>query len=195
MIEINLLPKEFKKEKPKIKIPDVTKVFLPVGAVLMGILIFIHIILGSSLMFKKRTHARLDREWNDILPEKNDVDMLKKDVKRIEQKVASIDELMVKRILWSQKLNSLSDSMIPGIWLTKLSLAGAKESGGSYLNIEGCAISTYGDETATVGRFISSLKGNKDFFKDFSQIELESMQIKTIKDIEAMNFKISCFFK
>ena len=109
--------------------------------------------------------------------------------------------------------------MIPGIWLTELSLGGKKETIRDivlsprkrrktvpdktrpktrlvrYLQLEGGASGSYGSETATVGRFIKSLKKNEEFFKYFSKIELAEMQRQRVKDIEVMNFKITCYFK
>jgi len=194
MIQINLLPKELRKKKKKLKVPDVTLVFLPITAALVGLLILIQLIMMLAIGINKGTYARLDKEWKEILPDIKMVDALKKEVARIQAKVNAIDELMVKRILWSRKMNDLNDSLIPGIWLTKLNLVSSRGSN-EVLNLEGSASSAYGDETATVGKFIESLKGNESFFSDFSDIELEGMQRRVIKEIEVMNFKINGYFR
>jgi len=194
MIQINLLPKELRKKKKKLKVPDVTLVFLPITAALVGLLILIQLIMMLAIGINKGTYARLDKEWKEILPDIKMVDALKKEVARIQAKVNAIDELMVKRILWSRKMNDLNDSLIPGIWLTKLNLVSSRGSN-EVLNLEGSASSAYGDETATVGKFIESLKGNESFFSDFSDIELEGMQRRVIKEIEVMNFKINGYFE
>lgn len=191
MIEINLLPKELrKKKKVAFKMPEVNVKILPIGIGFFAILILTQLALGMAISSKTKAFESLNEEWNKIFPEKREVDALKKEVNEIERKVDIIDQLIVKRTLWSRKLSDLSNSMISGIWLTKLSLQKNKQ-----LNIEGNAYSSYGDETAVVGRFIKSLKENEDFFSDFSKIELGQIQRRSIKDAEVMRFVISCYFK
>jgi len=219
MIHINLLPKELQKKKKSFKIPDITMIFLPTVLGLIGVLVLVQVLLMTVKNFKSKAYVRLDKEWSETLPHKQEVTTLKLEVRTIQQKVLAIDNLMIKRVLWARKLNQLSDAMIPGIWLTGLSLDKKSVSAKSpakqqlrrgrraaqapvesrrevwFLNLEGRASSTYGDETATVGRFIKSLKEDEEFFKEFSKIELEIMQRRIIKDIEVMDFRVSCYFE
>ncbi len=221
MIEINLLPKELKKKRSQFKMPDITFIFMPAAVGLVGLLILVQVLLTATIAYKSSQYKGLDKKWNKILPEKTQIDSIKGQIRGVQKKVDAIDKLIVKRTLWSRRLNDISDSMIPGIWLVKLSIdektvhfkaktkylpsrkrkasaaAGSEEKAKvvRYLNIEGCASSTYGDETATVGRFIESLKENESFFESFSEIELELIERKVIKDIELMKFRLSCYFK
>jgi hypothetical protein len=127
----------------------------------------------------------------------------------------------VKRFLWSKKLNSLSDSMTPGIWLSsldydekageKISAGGAKQqiakskpaSSGpaaekitnKCLVLSGYASSMGEQGTASIGKFIKSLKENPEFYSDFDDIELGSIKAEKIQDQETMSFKLTCMFK
>ncbi len=49
--------------------------------------------------------------------------------------------------------------------------------------------------TASIGKFIKSLKDNNSFFSDFSDIDLGSIKRDKVNDQEVMSFKITCFFK
>jgi hypothetical protein len=127
---------------------------------------------------------------------------------------------MVKRFSWAKKLNDLSDSMTPGIWLTELSYdeklgevqrpalpsplkkKGANENAPTtekvvlrYLTISGMASSMGEEGTALIGRFIKNLKANNEFYSDFSEIELGTITREKVDDQEVMKFNITCLFK
>jgi hypothetical protein len=132
------------------------------------------------------------------------------------KKVSAIDELMVKRFSWTKKLNDLSDSVTPGIWLTQLDYderlverakTAANTSKGQegkvatekilerYLVISGAASSMGEEGTALIGRFIKNLKENGSFYADFSDIEFGNIKREQMSGQEIMTFKITCLFK
>lgn len=224
MIEINLLPEEIKKKKRSASIdtsvaklsslPVINIAMAAVGAVLaIQLALFITGVISGIVL------NSMNREYTNILPKKNETQQLKANVETANKKVATIDELMVKRFSWEKKLNALSDSMISGIWLTelqydekiagvtKLANAGpAKDRGGAgkkasenttsrYLILSGAASGMGEEGTALIGRFIKSLKENAEFYSDFSDIELGTIKREKMGDQEIMIFKITCFFK
>ena len=135
------------------------------------------------------------------------------------KKVAAIDELMVKRSSWARKLNDLSDSITPGIWLTQLEYdeklverpkappSGVKPKDNQdakprlekvlerYLIISGAASNSGEEGTALIGRLIKNMKENQLFYSDFSDIELGSIKREQASGQEIMTFKITCLFK
>ena len=96
-------------------------------------------------------------------------------------------------MLWSKKLNRLSDLAAPGMWFTNLSLDQGEN--GRHLSIEGNISSFLKDETAVMGRFMKALKEDDAFSGDFKEIRLEAMQQKKIKNVDVMSFSINCYFK
>lgn len=225
MIEINLLPEEAKKKKrsaPKMDASMINLSSLPIiniAFVAVGALLAIQLALFITGVISGTTFESLELKYKDILPKKQETEKLKIRVDTANKKVIAIDELMVKRFSWEKKLNALSDSMIPGIWLTELQYdekitgaskpanAGpAKKLGGEGKQVSEKTISKYlilfgaasgmGEEgTALIGRFIKSLKENAEFYSDFSDIELGTIKREKMDDQEIMVFKITCFFK
>lgn len=226
MIEINLLPTELKKKKraaPKIDVSKMDLQNLPliniallVVAGLVVIQLFLFIVGVITGMYFKT----LDESYQKILPEKNETERLQLQIDRMGKKVAAIDELMVKRFSWAKKLNDLSDSITPGIWLTELeyneklseiakpvnaNLVKKKNDAENksiaekvvlkYLIISGVASSMGEDGTALIGRFIKSLKENPNFYSDFSDIELGNIKREKMEESEVMTFRITCLFK
>ncbi len=238
MIEINLLPEEQqKKEQHTAKVGlskldfskiDLSKIDLRalplarIGVAILGTLIVIQVILFLIGIYVKFNLYTMERRYKDILPKKNEAEQMKAQIATINKKVSAIDELMVKRFSWAKKLNDLSESMTPGIWLTELSYtekvierpvvltlkaeAKAKpnttssktvieKSLATYLVISGYATSLGEDGTAAVGKFIKNLKDNRDFYTDFNDIELGAIKREKIEDQEVMSFKITCLFR
>ena len=116
---------------------------------------------------------------------------------------------MANRLSWAKKLNSLSDCLVAGIWLTGISCEDkqmdvqvqvkskfeTKKVALRYLNISGYASSAGEDSTALVGKFIKSMKDDPSYFADFSEIKLESIKSEKVLDQEVMSFRITCLFK
>jgi len=224
MIEINLLPENLrKKERKKMDLPEIY--FLPLAIYSLIGLVIIHLFFGAVILWKRGSVGRMTKKIEKLEPQKKEYLELKSAVDKATLKQNSINQLMVNRLMWSKKLNDLSDSMIPGVWLTKLYLERKNEQDAagkgkkkslklsldqlqqpkqapekkskvvSYLCLEGYASSLFGEEASIIAKFITSLKNNNDFYKDFSDIRLDSIQRKTIKDVEVMSFKIFCYFK
>lgn len=226
MIEINLLPDELKKRKriqpgAAVSAIDLQKLpFKEIAFIAVGGFIVIQIILFAVGSFCSARCSGLDKEYKEILPKKIESEKLRIQLDKMSKKVSAIDELMVKRFSWAKKLNDLSDSMTPGIWLTGLEYdekleeiikeapAGSPKTRTAqpgktetekilqrYLIISGTA-SSMGDEgTALIGRFIKSLRENPGFYSDFSDIQLGTIKREKAEDQEVMTFKITCLFK
>lgn len=224
MIEINLLPEEAKKKKrsaPKIDASMIDLSSVPVIKIFMaaiGAILVIQLALFIIGVISGATFKSLKLEYRDIMPKKQETENLKKQVDVTYKKVTAIDELMVKRFSWEKKLNSLSDSIIPGIWLTELQynekltnvgvpkiakrssarkkpVQAAESTLSRYLILSGAAFSKDEEGTAVIGRFMKSLKDDTAFYSDFSDIELGTIKREDFDGQEIMTFKITCFFK
>lgn len=205
MIRINLIPVELKKDqKPKASfefgIPELGPRLLKPALYLLSVLIGLHFLLALSILAKSVSLRTLNYKWQRLQPDRAEVERVNSEIANIEKTAFPIRQLIEKRVLWAKELNQLSDSMSTGVWLTKLfietQIKDAKK--GEYariLNLEGCAASLYGDETALVAKFVKALQADKEFFKYFSDLKLGPMEKGTLESIPVMNFKVFCFFK
>jgi hypothetical protein len=191
MIEINLLPEELKKKKRKIEIPKIE--FLPIIVIAVIAVVALQLLLSFTLTIKRTSLKRLEARWGNLKPEEKDAMVIKRQINRLLDKISHIERIKSERTLWAEKLSALSDSMMSGIWLTKFSVNERGEK--KLLSITGSVSSTGKDEAAMIGRFMKQLKDNPGFFRDFSEIELGTIQQKTRKNIETMEFVIHCYFK
>jgi hypothetical protein len=212
MIEINLLPDELKKkESPfaNLSLPVFNMQKLPVlsiAAAFAGLLVVVQVLVIAMSIYSKVTLNELEKKYADITPKKREADALKAKSDAITKRVNTIDELMGKRFSWAMKLNALSDSMSPGIWLSELEyderpLANLKAAKGKAsgmpgrLLMNGFAAGSGEQGLALIGKFITSLKENEAFYSDFSDIELIASKSDKAEGQEVMNFRIGCVFK
>ena len=226
MVEINLLPQELRKKESRLKkmnFPPIdldTKAIMRIVFAAAGILVIVHFSLFAYRMCDKRILASLEKRYSALGDKKKEADALKARDTMIHKKIGAIDELMVKRFEWSKKMNDLSDSMTPDVWLTQLSYdekltdrsvqKEAKVNDGKtkkelktqnekvllrYLTLSGYAAAKGEEGTASIGKFIEALKENQAFYPDFSDIELGAIKRDKIDGQDVMNFTITCFFK
>jgi Tfp pilus assembly protein PilN len=189
MIEVNLLPQDLRKEKkrfnvnmPELPSPNLNKVIM----VAVAILVVIHIILTVNLVIKKVRLARLSKLWEEELgPVKKDLDKLKKDMNLMENKVRTIEQLTTgAKIIWSEKLNMISNVIPNGVWLTRIFCSE------NSLDIEGSAVSKKGEEMLLVGKFANNLKKEKRFYSGFRDLEVSSIKRRKIGPVEIVDFLI-----
>jgi hypothetical protein len=220
MIELNLLPKDLKVTPAKkissikIKVPKIAP-----GPVIIGAISFIlvsQMLLGLAAFMQQNRLTKLTAEVTTMASQGEVALALKKEVSELSKKFAIIDSLTAGSLIWSKKLYDLNNSVIDGVWLTSLSLEelapqgvpgqaapvyGSAQMPGDtvgkqILILKGSAVSpTSEEETALVGKFIESLRNNKDFYGDFEDIKLSSIQRKKTGSMEVMDFTIICYFK
>lgn len=220
MIELNLLPVQLRKKKQTLsfeKLPVVTQgplkfliKFPPrvlcfyAGGVLLGL--YTLALLGVFL--SQHRLSTLKKEWEQMMPEREKANRLNQEYAELNA-VEKAAQGFRRNFSWAKKLQELSDSMVRGVWLRELSLAerhrdALPQEGGSegrsphsdkLLVLVGTAASAKGDQTALVGRFIRSLKENKEFFVDFTNVELESIKRRAVQSLDVMDFKVICTFR
>ena len=214
MIELNLLPEELKKKKKRIELPEIP--FIPIGLVLIGTLVVIQLLLSGWVAITRAQISSLEKAWQELAPKRTELDSIKKKISTTSKKAQVIEYLIDKRMSWARLLGELGDSVTSNIWLTSLSYdekietPAKKTSRGSSKNktkaepkiyktstltISGSASGKGEEGTAYIARFIQSLKNNKDFFKNFSDVELVSIKQGSVADQDVMNFKLACRFK
>jgi len=193
MIEVNLLPENLRKEKKKlnINIPTFPKQDLfKVCVGIAGILIFIHVLLTGILVIKKVRLSRWNKTWEKLKPVKEEIDILKNNMNTVENKVRTIEQLTTEiKIIWSEKLNIISNVVPKGVWLRRLFVSEQT------LDIEGSAVSKRGDEMMLVGKLANNLKKVDRFYSDVKDIEISSIKRRKIGPVEIVDFIITASLK
>ena len=220
MLKINLLPPDLKKKKlPKLKwqfAGKVTKLpLLPSIACAVAFLMILQVSVMGILGYKKKALTSYKARWEKVAPNMKEVTILKNELNEMEGTKRAIDNLTKGRFLWAKFLKSLSDSMTPGVWLTRLKVSKISEQPARMqargrsaetteevlmsvtraLILNGSVTARKGEETAHVGRFVDSLKKNADFFTPFSDIKLDSIERRGMGGVEVMDFELICQFK
>ncbi len=191
MIEINLLPDKYKKRE--IQLPDLGELkIVPIIIGVVGFLVSLYLILTIISTVKSKTLNKLNTEWQSISVQQQEAAKLKGEKEKLEKKADLIDSLIANRLLWSKKLNQLSDLMIDGIWLESLILDEREDK--QVLILKGNAVSRKKEESALIVEFIQKLQQDKEFFSDFEgKIEPGSITSQRIGETEVKQFSLILF--
>ena len=196
MIDINFYPPNLRKKKTRapgapgkgLSIPK--EVIIGLGGGFVVVLLIVHVILQSFIFSRYGKHKALTQEWEEILPSKRRVDVVVSRLRGVQAKAKSIQNILPEeQILWSKKLNIVSDNIPRGVWLRKIAFAD------DILFIEGSAVSKGQDEMISVHRFASNLKSQEDFLENLTDLELGSIQRRKIKDVDIADFSIKAKVK
>ncbi len=189
MIEINLLPEEqrVKARKPVAPVgPGFDPTYLVYAApAAIAVLLLVHIFLGFSLFIQQSRLSVLNKDWAGLEGERRNLTSYKSEFEATSQDAQIIDELTNKSVRWSEKLNLLSLELPPGIWFNKISFS--RKS----LEIDASVFSIENNNVDVVNKYLSNLKKNKEFFKDFSSLETGNMITDKIGSYDVMDFTIT----
>ena len=190
MIDINLVPSHLRKNKNKTLFPGgfniPLEVVIGLGGGLVMLLVIVHIILLVTNISKLTAHGKLKKQWEEIFPAKEKVDLVINELRLLQKKQSAVKKITEsEKIVWSQKMNVLSDSLPKGVWLKKI----AFNEGVFY--VEGSASSKQKREMINVHSFVANLKKEEGFLDDLKDIELGSIQMRKIKKIDIADFLIT----
>jgi Tfp pilus assembly protein PilN len=192
MIEINLLPEE---RRVKIKAAtaktvtapapeDLKKLFYAVPAVI-GILVFIHIYLVIAQILASVSVGAMEKKRQALTPQMTGLSGFKSKFEIDSQDQQMMHDLAAKSIFWSRKLNRLSADLPAGIWISEISASPR------VLSIRCSAVSLETDEIELINKFLSALKDDPDFYGDFSNYDLGSVQKRMLGSFEISDFPVT----
>ena len=189
MIEINLISPELRKKKKSgllggMQIP--LEIVVGSAGGLFVLLIFVHISLLVINVMKLGAHKRLEGQWTKILPDKTKADGVIGKMRQLKNKqTALVKAIQPSDISWAQKLNLVSDLLPRGVWLSKVAL-------NNYIfYLDGSAISRVNNEMINVHTFTSNLKSNAAFMKSFVELDVGSIQTRTVDKTNVADFLIT----
>ncbi|MCX5681401.1 MAG: PilN domain-containing protein [Candidatus Omnitrophica bacterium] len=191
MININLISSEQKKKNKYSVIAEAFKdIPMEVSVGLVGgfliLVLVINILLQGMFFLGVANTKRLEGVWQNMSSERNQVNQIAENLESLRRKIKAIDDIKNgMRISWAQKLNIISDVILPGVWLNYLSLDKDK------ILIKGNSVSKKGDYLTNVNRFNTALKNNGNFMKGIKSIELGSMERKNMETVSLASFTIT----
>lgn len=197
MIEINLLPED---KRGKAKAPAAAAVGKPAAGmpspqdlkkalyavpVIAGILVFAHLYLGIVQFGVALERGALEKKLASFQPQMTDLSGFKARYESVSQDEKVMQELAAKNIPWSKKLNQLSLNLPAGIWFRDLA-ANSRQ-----LSISGSAVALAGDQVELIKLFMGALRGDADFYGDFSGFDMGSVQKRAVGSYEVADFAVS----
>ncbi len=185
MIEINLLPEDLKpKTTPPSESMELIRViyFMPF---ILAILIVTHILLGGVFILKSAQLGIVNAKWRKLEPQRKLLEDFKKESDGLSGDAQLIKQLGLGNISWAEKLNKLSLSLPAGIWLNELTLAK------KILTLRCSTVSLKKEELTLINKFIDNLKGDAEFFKDFSNLELGPIERRVIAGYDIVDFTLT----
>ena len=192
MIEINLLPENLRKKNQFQFDLDLqaASVRLIGGGALLGALIVLIIFFSVGSSIRKAQVSRLIKREQDMAQQTSQAETISRDVSVLNAKMAALDEVTQRSFLWARKLNQLSDLVLPGIWFTRIYM-----DSGNRLMVEGSVISKEEEAMASVGKFMKGLREDEAFFKDFTNVKLESVERQGLDKRDVVEFKVVLYFR
>jgi len=189
MIEINLLPEE-QRVKAKKSVASPTAGFDPTYLVylapaIIGVLLLTHFYLGSVFLFKQERLKALNKEWSSLESQRQKVSAFKDESEASSQDKKIIEELNKNSLKWSEKLNLFSLSLPSGVWFREMAIVKNR------VEIKASVFALGGNQMDLINRFISNLRAEKGFLKDFSKVETAGMVTKKLGAYEVMDFTVT----
>jgi len=186
MIEINLLPLELRKSK---KATFGFKEFNFLIPVILGVIIFVHILLFVLARYKNFQYNLLNKKWQANKVELERLEAWKKENQIINQDYQQIKNISHQRILVYPKLNALGSDITEGLWLRHLKIKG------KVLQLDGSIVSQEARHMAIFNNFCDNLKRDNAFFKDFTSFEIGPLKTRKIANYEILDFIIEAKIK
>ena len=150
----------------------------------------IHAVLLFVNVGKLAQHKALTMQKEGMSSGKQNVDSVVSELREFQGKYKALENVTTQgEFSWAQKLNMLSSLLPRGMWFKKIAVDN------DILFIEGSTIPQEANEIVSVSRLISSLQANEEFMKDFSDLELGSIQRRRIKNVEIADFVITMKLK
>jgi len=182
MIEINLLPEELRPKEEELIIIQIRQALIFILPLVFGLLIIIHLFLGGSLLYKKLQYRSLNKKWAQLEPRRKMAEAWQDQGRMSSKQFEDIYRLIDQRITISDKMQVLTEALPNGIWFNNLSFK-QKE-----FYLEGSVVSLKKDQMSLLNLFLSRLKEDSSFFKDFVRLELGRMRMRRIGGFSVMDF-------
>ncbi len=184
MLKINLLPESARKTSLS-QVEELHRT--PIMWIVVGLMVVWALSLLVPIGINHQQLQRLNAQIQALEPKKRQVDQVQRSLQQLRAQEGAFRGLKPEKSGWAKRLNVLSDVTPDGIWFSELTLDKSKG-----LVMQGSAIGQGGTEMINVGRLVQDLKINSDFASAVKDIQIESIKRVQEKDIEIVQFTLSC---
>jgi len=186
MIEINLLPPEF---RPKKKVSfEFEKINLFIPSILLFIF-GIHILLLLLTILSNIRYSVLNKNFQANKSDLEKIEIWRKENQIIQQEQSQMLKLKQKTTPIYPKLKILSKAIPNGMWFNRLDIKSKN------LKLEGSVVSLQSDHVSIFRNFCDNLKKDKDFSKDLASFEIGPLKNRKLSGYEILDFSIELKFK
>ncbi|MGE5280511.1 MAG: PilN domain-containing protein [Deltaproteobacteria bacterium] len=177
MIVVNLLPKSLKRVEHKIVVPYKAYVLMAVAGLLL-----LHVLLFAAACVKKVHVMSLRGHWERLAPQSKEFVARRGEFKTATTDVASLESFVNRPFSLTEMFSVLAGAVPPGLWLDRFSLSAES------LVIQGSVVSLNQSEMTIIGKFLEQLRASKTFSAALDKIELNSVQRRTVKSYDVVDF-------
>jgi Tfp pilus assembly protein PilN len=179
MIIVNLLPKNLKRAERKIVVPYKAYVLMAVAG-----LVLLHVLLLIAAGIKQFHVISLRSHWERLAPQSKEFVARKSELRAAESEIVSLESFVNRPFSLTEMLSVLAGAVPQGLWLDRLSWSPEN------LIIQGSVVSLDQNEMTVIGRFLEQLRSAKTFTAALDKIELNSVQRRTVKSYDVVDFTL-----
>jgi Tfp pilus assembly protein PilN len=181
MIEINLLPQEYRVQE---RTPLVLFLTIVVGICTVGAIGVVQINLNKELAQKQLQRADLEREKAETDKKKEEVQKLEKEIDVAKKRQETIIEISQSKIIWSQKLIQFGKIMAeyPDFWIDRLNLARSGDRGGK-LTLNFYAL---GNDLRKAAAFRERVISDTNFWYHFDKFDAPTIRVQQQSTSQAL---------
>jgi Tfp pilus assembly protein PilN len=181
MISINLLPRSERRQERKVSnVPY--KLYLIVAT---SFLVVLHVGLLGVYCLEQIHLVTLRVYWNKVAPQSKDVVALRNESRILETEVLNFKSVLTRSVSMAEVLSTLASAVPNGLWLERFSMTPDN------MLIQGSVVSPSQNEMTPIGKFLQELKSSKTLTALWPKIELGSVQRRTIKAYDVVDFVLS----
>jgi Tfp pilus assembly protein PilN len=192
MVDINLIPQSLRKAGKEGALPAVKiapEIVLGVGSGLVLFLVAVHLVLGFFWLIAFGQMAAHNAQWQKLAPDKQALDAISSQSADFKKKEKVLSDLTTKSMLWAPKFNAISDALPKGVWIRRMTF---DKTG---LSIDGSVVSRTESGISNVGLFVSNLRQDNGFIKDFAFLEVNSIQRGKMGSVDVTQFTVMAKLK
>ena len=192
MIEINLLPEEFRpREKTNVGLIGT----VAVGLFVSGAALMLSLNQKSTLALKRDDVQNAEQLLKDKTAQVKEIKALEAEIAQKKDRQNTIIEISQSKVMWSLKLQQFSAILqdFPGFWINSLNLSQSKSRTASktkkddVVSILRMDCGATGNSFREVARFRDALKDEPNFYYHFSDLKSLSVQVEPLE--EGFNFR------
>ena len=180
MIEINLLPPEYKK---RINIIGYLSDFLPYLLLVIPLILSLNLILGLLITKRAVSLKGVEYAWNKQEPSFKEINSLKEELAKLRKDYNNLNDLVYSKVKFSEIMYLLYSNLPLNVWFKELTYKD------KILSIKGGALDLEKDASISLREYVNSLRETK-ISEDFSEIDVKSQELRRIKDKNVLFFDL-----